>query len=168
MHPLGRRLDLTHTPLRSVINVKRLLRKQAAGTVNGFQIVDVATPEPPMIGLHIGASHNHSITQPFGTHFHAVNQHMLASLITFAYPISTTHKDELVTNCDRLENMKHASAMPHAFTKQGLAQRLIVNNRILTKLILWRNVVKLQCLFMMIHSSTIVNYSFESSFAISQ
>jgi len=28
---------------------------------------------------------------------------------------------ELVTNCDRFENMKHASAMPHAFTEQGVA-----------------------------------------------
>jgi len=28
---------------------------------------------------------------------------------------------ELVTNCDRLENMKHASAMPYAFTEQGVA-----------------------------------------------
>jgi len=42
MHPLGRRLDLAHTPLRSVINVKRLLRKRTAGTINGFQIIDVA------------------------------------------------------------------------------------------------------------------------------
>jgi|GEM_PF-5265717 len=77
MHPLGRRLDLTHTPLRSVINVKRLLGKRAAGTVNGFQIVDVATTKPPMIGLHVGAAYNHSITQPLGTHFHAVNQRIV-------------------------------------------------------------------------------------------
>ena len=30
---------------------------------------------------------------------------------------------ELVTNCDRLENMKHASAMPYAFTELETDQK---------------------------------------------
>jgi hypothetical protein len=39
----------------------------------------------------------------------------------FRFQLSVKEKDELVTNCDRFENMKHASALPHVFTEQGVA-----------------------------------------------
>jgi len=35
----------------------------------------------------------------------------------FRCQLSPREKDELVTNCDRFENMKHATVMPHAFTE---------------------------------------------------
>ena len=39
----------------------------------------------------------------------------------FRFQLSANEKAELVTNCDRFENMKHASILPHAFTEQGVA-----------------------------------------------
>lgn len=40
---------------------------------------------------------------------------------TFRFQLSDKEKFELVTNCDRFENLKHASSNPFAFTEQGVA-----------------------------------------------
>lgn len=40
---------------------------------------------------------------------------------TFRFQLSDKEKIELVTNCDRFENLKHASSNPFAFTEQGVA-----------------------------------------------
>jgi phage regulator Rha-like protein len=40
---------------------------------------------------------------------------------TFRFQLTETERDELVANCDRLANLKHSSAMPYAFTEQGVA-----------------------------------------------
>lgn len=40
---------------------------------------------------------------------------------TFRFQLSDKEKTELVTNCDRFENLKHASSNPFAFTEQGVA-----------------------------------------------
>jgi hypothetical protein len=37
------------------------------------------------------------------------------------FALDKAEKDELVTNCDRFEMMKHSSVMPYAFTEQGVA-----------------------------------------------
>ena len=37
-------------------------------------------------------------------------------------------KDELVTNCDRFERLKHSSSLPRAFTEQGVAMLSSVLN----------------------------------------
>ena len=39
----------------------------------------------------------------------------------FRFQLSEMEKDELVTNCDRLVNLKHSSVTPFAFTEQGVA-----------------------------------------------
>ena len=39
----------------------------------------------------------------------------------FCFQLSTNEKDELVTNCDRLNRLKHSSACPYAFTESGVA-----------------------------------------------
>lgn len=40
---------------------------------------------------------------------------------TFRFQLSDTEKNELVTNCDRLKTLKHASTNPYVFTGQGVA-----------------------------------------------
>lgn len=39
----------------------------------------------------------------------------------FQFQLNNTEKNELVTNCDRFTNLKHASNNPYAFTEQGVA-----------------------------------------------
>jgi hypothetical protein len=39
----------------------------------------------------------------------------------FMFELTTIERDELVTNCDRLGNMKHSSVNPLVFTEQGVA-----------------------------------------------
>lgn len=39
----------------------------------------------------------------------------------FRFQLTENEKDELVTNCDRFTNLKHSTALPYAFTEQGIA-----------------------------------------------
>ena len=39
----------------------------------------------------------------------------------FMFELNKIEKDELVTNCDRLQTLKHSSINPMAFTEQGVA-----------------------------------------------
>lgn len=39
----------------------------------------------------------------------------------FRFQLTENEKDELVTNCDRFINLKHSTALPYAFTEQGIA-----------------------------------------------
>jgi hypothetical protein len=39
----------------------------------------------------------------------------------FRFQMSINEKNELVTNCDRFENLKHSSALPYVFTEMGVA-----------------------------------------------
>jgi len=39
----------------------------------------------------------------------------------FMFRLAKEEKQELVTNCDRLDRLKHSSALPHVFTEQGVA-----------------------------------------------
>ena len=43
--------------------------------------------------------------------------------ITFSFHLTTSEKIELVTNCDRLESLKHSSTNPYVFTEQGVLGR---------------------------------------------
>ena len=38
----------------------------------------------------------------------------------FMFRLTRAEKDELVTNCDRFGRLKHSSALPYAFTEQGV------------------------------------------------
>lgn len=40
---------------------------------------------------------------------------------SFRFQLSDNEKNELVTNCDRFESLKHSSNNPYAFTEQGVA-----------------------------------------------
>ncbi len=46
----------------------------------------------------------------------------------FVFFLTKEEKDELVTNCDRLRRMRHSSALPRAFTEQGVAMLSSVLN----------------------------------------
>ena len=39
----------------------------------------------------------------------------------FMFKLTKEEKQELVTNCDRLDRLKHSSALPRVFTEQGVA-----------------------------------------------
>jgi hypothetical protein len=39
----------------------------------------------------------------------------------FIFRLTKEEKQELVTNCDRLNRLKHSSALPRVFTEQGVA-----------------------------------------------
>lgn len=39
----------------------------------------------------------------------------------FMFRLTKGEKEELVTNCDRFEKLKHSSALPRVFTEQGVA-----------------------------------------------
>jgi len=39
----------------------------------------------------------------------------------FMLRLNKKEKNELVTNCDRFQRLKHSSALPCAFTEQGVA-----------------------------------------------
>ncbi len=39
----------------------------------------------------------------------------------FMFQLTNEEKAQLVTNCDRLSNLKHSSVLPMAFTEQGVA-----------------------------------------------
>jgi len=41
--------------------------------------------------------------------------------LDFMFKLTESEKIELVTNCDRLEPLKHSSSSPYAFTEQGVA-----------------------------------------------
>ena len=41
----------------------------------------------------------------------------------FMFRLSKEEKNELVTNCDRLETLKHSTVNPHVFTEQGVSMR---------------------------------------------
>ncbi|MBI4767381.1 MAG: ORF6N domain-containing protein [Deltaproteobacteria bacterium] len=39
----------------------------------------------------------------------------------FMFQLTSQEKNELVTICDRFQNLKHSSVLPRAFTEQGVA-----------------------------------------------
>ena len=41
--------------------------------------------------------------------------------IDFRFQLTTMEKNELVTNCDRFNNLKHSTSNPYAFTEQGIS-----------------------------------------------
>ncbi|PQP33783.1 DNA-binding protein, partial [Desulfobacteraceae bacterium SEEP-SAG9] len=51
----------------------------------------------------------------------AVTRNVKRFPLDFMFRLTKMEKDELVTNCDRLRQLKHSSALPRAFTEQGVA-----------------------------------------------
>lgn len=58
----------------------------------------------------------------------AVTRNMKRFPPDFMFRVTKTEKDQLVTNCDRFGPLKHSSAMPRAFTEQGIAMLSSVLN----------------------------------------
>ena len=46
----------------------------------------------------------------------------------FMFELMPEEANELVTNCDRFENLKHSTALPHAFTEHGSIMAATVLN----------------------------------------
>jgi hypothetical protein len=46
----------------------------------------------------------------------------------FMFRMTESEKDELVTNCDRLQRLKHSTTLPRVFTEQGVAMLSSVLN----------------------------------------
>ena len=65
------------------------------------------------------------LAELYGVETKALNQAVKRNIERFPddfmFSLNETEKDELVTNCDRFETMKHSSTMPYAFTEQGVA-----------------------------------------------
>lgn len=61
----------------------------------------------------------------FGVETKVLNQAVKRNLErfpeAFRFQLNNIKKNELVTNCDRFKNLKHASTNPFAFTEQGIA-----------------------------------------------
>jgi hypothetical protein len=51
----------------------------------------------------------------------AVKRNILRFPNSFRFQLNSNEKDELVTNCDRFERLKHSSSLPYVFTEQGVA-----------------------------------------------
>lgn len=51
----------------------------------------------------------------------AVKRNLERFPVAFRFQLSDDEKNELVTNCDRFESMKHASSNPYVFTEQGVS-----------------------------------------------
>jgi len=58
----------------------------------------------------------------------AVTRNIKRFPLDFMFRLTKMEKDELVTNCDRLQHLKHSSALPRAFTEQGVAMLSSVLN----------------------------------------
>lgn len=65
------------------------------------------------------------LAELYGTETKVLNQAVKRNIERFPedfmFALDKSEKDELVTNCDRFEMMKHSSVMPYAFTEQGVA-----------------------------------------------
>ena len=68
------------------------------------------------------------LAEMYGTETIVLNQAVKRNIERFPkdfmFSLNETEKEELVTNCDRFETMKHSSTMPYAFTEQGVAAKM--------------------------------------------
>lgn len=68
------------------------------------------------------------LAELYGVETKALNQAVKRNIERFPedfmFSLNETEKEELVTNCDRFETMKHSSTMPYAFTEQGVAAKI--------------------------------------------
>ena len=65
------------------------------------------------------------LAQLYGVETKVLNQAVKRNIerfpAQFRFQLSENETIELVTNCDRLQNLKHSSVMPYVFTEQGVA-----------------------------------------------
>ena len=67
----------------------------------------------------------------YGVETKAINQAVKRNIERFPeefrFQLTKEEMNELVTNCDRFEILKHSSALPYVFTEQGVAMLSLVN-----------------------------------------
>ncbi len=51
----------------------------------------------------------------------AVKRNIERFPVDFRFQLSEHEKDELVTNCDQLQNLKHSSVNPYVYSEQGVS-----------------------------------------------
>ncbi len=65
------------------------------------------------------------LAKMYGVETKALNQAVKRNIErfppSFSFQLTDYEKNELVTICDQFKNMKHSSALPYAFTEQGVA-----------------------------------------------
>jgi hypothetical protein len=65
------------------------------------------------------------LAQLYGVETKVLNQAVKRNIARFPqqfrFQLNPIEKNELVTNCDRFGNLKHSTALPYAFTEQGVA-----------------------------------------------
>lgn len=77
----------------------------------------------------------------------AVKRNLRRFPVDFMFQLTKRETRELVTNCDRFENLKHSSSPPYAFTELGVAMLSSVLNSeraILANIQIMRTFVKLK------------------------
>lgn len=93
----------------------RLLQTTATDQVSGFILTIRETP------VLVDAD----LATLYGVTTKALNQAVQRNIerfpVGFKFQLTQVEKNELVTNCDRFKKLKHSSALPHAFTEQGVA-----------------------------------------------
>jgi len=65
------------------------------------------------------------LAEIYGVETKALNQAVKRNIerfpVPFRFQLTEHEKNELVTNCDRFDKLKHSSVLPYAFTEQGVA-----------------------------------------------
>jgi 3-dehydroquinate dehydratase len=65
------------------------------------------------------------LAQLYGVETKQLNQQVRRNIerfpLSFRFQLTKEEKDELVTNCDRFNSLKHSTVNPYAFTEQGVA-----------------------------------------------
>ena len=93
----------------------RLLQTTATDQVSGFILTIKETP------VLVDAD----LATLYGVTTKALNQAVQRNIerfpVGFKFQLTQVEKNELVTNCDRFKKLKHSSALPYAFTEQGVA-----------------------------------------------
>lgn len=106
------------------------MKKKETSSIAKIQVNSCAHPSASIENriLSIRGKHvmiDRDLAEIYGVETKALNQAVRRNIerfpVNFRFQISDVEKDELVTNCDRFEKLKHSSTNPYAFTEQGVA-----------------------------------------------
>ena len=65
------------------------------------------------------------LAELYGVETRVLNQAVKRNIdrfpLDFRFQLTESEKNELVTNCDRLNSLKHSSITPYVFTEQGVS-----------------------------------------------
>ncbi len=100
-------------------------------------------------------SHNvmlsNDLAELYGVEVRVLNQAVRRNIDRFppdfVFQLNKAEKTEVITNCDRLKNLKYSSSLPYAFTEQGVAMLSSVlksKNAVRVNIEIMRTFVKLR------------------------